>query len=211
MKRKCPKKAYLKSQKKKKIWWSILLPVLPARPSFTLLYHVFCEHTGSVSGLALPKILCHLWTGKKAGWACAYTDWCGTGATSRWWLTMGGWACSCFFFSALKHQFFLCFQDECSPDDRKLSKVLAWWEVVTFQARLAMPVIYTEEIFRSLRTEQIIRGEKGLMGCRNGPTSSFDRQTRIPAPWKIYKHCLPGLQKNWGNFDEMLNSAEGDW
>lgn len=45
-----------------------------------------------------------------------------------------------------------------------------------------MPMIYIEETFRSLRTEQIIRGERGLMGCRNGSTSCFDRQTRIPAP-----------------------------
>lgn len=39
-----------------------------------------------------------------------------------------------------------------------------------------------EENFRSLKTQQIIRGEKGLMVCRNGPTKYFDRLTRIPAP-----------------------------
>lgn len=42
-----------------------------------------------------------------------------------------------------------------------------------------MPVMHMEEIFRSLRTEQITRGEKGLIGCRNVSTSYFD--TKIHA------------------------------
>lgn len=110
-----------------------------------------------------------------------------------------------FFPSILKHQLCLCFQAARFSEDSKLSKVSEWQKVVMFQARLAMSVIYTQEIFRSLRTEEIIRGEKGVMVCRNGSTSYFDRLTRIPAPWKIYKHCLPGLLKNRENFDEMLN------
>lgn len=91
--------------------------------------------------------------------------------------------------------------------ESELSKVSLWWKIVR---QVAMPVIYmyiyiyTEEIFRDLRTDLTIKSEKGLMGCRKGPTRYFDRLTRIPATWKIYKHCLPGLQKNWENFNEML-------
>lgn len=69
---------------------------------------------------------------------------------------------------------------------------------------------YTEGIFSCLRTEQVLRGEKGLMGCRNGSIRYFDRQTRIPAPRKIYKHFLPRLQRNQEKFGETLNQAECD-
>lgn len=68
----------------------------------------------------------------------------------------------------------------------------------------------TEGIFSCLRTEQVLGGEKGLMGCRNGHTRYFDGQTRILAPWKIHCNFLPGLQRNQEKVSETLNQAEGD-
>lgn len=70
-----------------------------------------------------------------------------------------------------------------------------------FQASLAIPMMDTEEIFRSLGTEQIIRGKKGLMGCRNGPALIL----RFLLHEKFTSVAFQDYRKIRRNLDEMLN------
>lgn len=59
-------KQHLKSQKKTKTFISrTFVPIVTFHNVF--LPVMFCEHTGSVIGLALSRLSCHLWTGNKAG------------------------------------------------------------------------------------------------------------------------------------------------
>lgn len=105
-----------------------------------MLFHIFCEHIGSISELALSKISCHLWTGKRAGWTCAYTD-------RNLFVMMVDHK-----RVGLVHAFSSQLQSTNSSfvfrlfckQKSELSKVSVWWKVVR---QVAMPVIYIQRKF----------------------------------------------------------------